>query len=353
MPPPTTGQRLNNRKILQILASLNHSVEQVDFRFTSKEILNGFGSKIRFLLHEVNLFFLSLRKVAMTDLVYLPIHQSLVGLLRYMPYLITILLLNKKYTIRLEGSTIVQTYGRCGFLGREVLSFVFRKAIAVIHLSNFTRTSEPFARLSNNVVLPNTHSIEPVENTSLRKDRSRANILYLSQISVSKGIVDLLETCRLLDERGLDFKLSVAGSFSGEVYTTCRYYKNLLPEKIEFCGLLHGREKHELLVNSDVFVLPSRLMEGQPLSIIEAMATGNAVVSTRVGGVVDIIEDEVNGYLVEPSNVSQLAEAIETLITDKAALNRIKENNVSHSIKYGDELFNNNIKSLFESLLST
>ena len=77
MPPPTTGQRLNNRKILQILASLNHSVEQVDFRFTSKEILNGFESKIRFLLHEVNLFFLSLRKVAITDLVYLPIHQSL------------------------------------------------------------------------------------------------------------------------------------------------------------------------------------------------------------------------------------------------------------------------------------
>ncbi len=353
MPPPTTGQRLNDLKILQILSDLDYSVEQVNFRFTSKKILSCIVSITYFLYNEIKLFFVSLKKIAYSDLIYLPIHQSLIGLLRYAPYLITIIILNKKYTIRLEGSTIVNTYEKSSFIVKSLLKIIFNSAEKVIHLSQFTRNSEPFVQFSNNITLSNTHSLSAVTVKKSNKDRSQANLLYLSQISVSKGIVDLLKCCKILDDSGLRFKLNIAGSYSNDIYTTCRYYHNLMPDKIEFHGLVHGHSKRELLEKSDIFVLPSRLMEGQPLSIIEAMATGNAVVSTHVGGVVDIIQNEVNGYLVEPTNVPQLAKAIKTLVTDKVILNRMKDKNISHSSKYSEAKFHHNIKSLFDSMLKS
>jgi glycosyltransferase involved in cell wall biosynthesis len=63
----------------------------------------------------------------------------------------------------------------------------------------------------------------------------------------------------------------------------------------------------------DIFVLPS-LSEGIPMALLEAMAASRAVVASRVGGIPEIVEDGVEGFLVEPMDVNGLAERCRQLI---------------------------------------
>lgn len=65
----------------------------------------------------------------------------------------------------------------------------------------------------------------------------------------------------------------------------------------------------DILSALDIFVLPS-LSEGMPLALLEAMASGKPVVSSNVGGIPEVVEEGVNGYLVAPGDASQLAQAI-------------------------------------------
>ncbi len=78
----------------------------------------------------------------------------------------------------------------------------------------------------------------------------------------------------------------------------------------------------DLLHAADVFVLPS-VREGFPVSLIEAMACGKAIVATDVGGIPDAITGGENGILVSPGDTLALAEAVEKLLTDKELAERL------------------------------
>lgn len=91
---------------------------------------------------------------------------------------------------------------------------------------------------------------------------------------------------------------------------------------IRFLG--HRDDVRDLLGLFDVFVLPS-LSEGMPLSLLEAMAAGVPVVATRVGGVIDVLEDGKTGLLIPPEDIQPLAESIITLLEDRALAKEIGE----------------------------
>jgi glycosyltransferase involved in cell wall biosynthesis len=74
----------------------------------------------------------------------------------------------------------------------------------------------------------------------------------------------------------------------------------------------------ERLREADIFVLPARA-ENLPMAILEAMATGLPVVSTRVGGNAELIEDQLTGLLVEPDDAAALAGALDQLASDPAS----------------------------------
>lgn len=93
-----------------------------------------------------------------------------------------------------------------------------------------------------------------------------------------------------------------------------------ITDRVVFLG--HRSDIADLLAVSDLVVLPS-LYEGLPLAVLEAMAAGRAVITTRVGGVEEVVTEGQNGVLVPPAHPAALAAAIRTLVRDPELSRRL------------------------------
>ena len=104
-----------------------------------------------------------------------------------------------------------------------------------------------------------------------------------------------------------------------------------LKKYIKVLGWIDKDKKEKYLRECSIFILPS-YNEGMPMSIIEAMAYKNAVISTNVGGIPQVIDNNKNGILIEPGDKKQLYNSIEKLIKDKKFKEKIKIGYVPQSL---------------------
>jgi glycosyltransferase involved in cell wall biosynthesis len=138
-----------------------------------------------------------------------------------------------------------------------------------------------------------------------------------------KGIFQFLEAMEILNENSIKFNAKVAG----DIDQTLRH--DLLKRmgkinNLEYLGIVKDGEKQDLLNWGTVFILPTFYrMEGQPISILEAYATSNLVLTTNHAGIPDIFEDEVNGYYIEKQSATSIVQKIEFLNKNKAILKTI------------------------------
>src|SRR5690606_12083170 len=95
-----------------------------------------------------------------------------------------------------------------------------------------------------------------------------------------------------------------------------------LEDRVRFTGWVDQDAVRDALAAADVMVLPS-YAEGLPLSVLEGLAHGLAVISTPVGAIAEVVEDGVTGLLVQPGDVAGLALALERVIGDPALRARL------------------------------
>ncbi len=197
-------------------------------------------------------------------------------------------------------------------------------------------------------VIPNTLddallcSDEEVRSKQLALSPDRPlRILYLSHMIREKGYDDLLVACQLLQDRGLEFQATFAGQWitdSDRVSFENRIVEFDLADKVKHVGPVSDRDDvKKLHLESDVFVLPSYMIEGQPLAIIEAMNAGSPIVSTRLGGTAGMIESGDEGYLVEPQAPGEIADAIEALSAPERWLACSNAARKRYQLNYGAE----------------
>lgn len=140
-------------------------------------------------------------------------------------------------------------------------------------------------------------------------------ILSIGRLVAKKGYHDLLMAMKLLDEAGLDFQLVHIGSgeLKGEIRTMIRDIG--LHHRLQLLGTLPHEEVISYYRRAHCFALackvaPNGDRDGIPNVLIEAMAVGVPVVSTRVSAIPELVENGVTGTLVEPENPAAMADAI-------------------------------------------
>jgi glycosyltransferase involved in cell wall biosynthesis len=153
-------------------------------------------------------------------------------------------------------------------------------------------------------------------------ERSQTNrslsLLYFGLITGKKGIFDLIEGVANCRKNGLAVELHIGGN--GDIESMNSLIDSLaLREHVHYHGWVSGEDKERLFNDCDLFVLPS-YVEGLPLAILEAMSYGKPIISTYVGAIPEIVENGVNGVLINPGDKEALSNSIATYVNNPQKL---------------------------------
>jgi len=167
------------------------------------------------------------------------------------------------------------------------------------------------------VVLPNAAAKPTLPHVG---GGTTAHILFLGRIGDMKGVPQLGEALNRMRHLP-NWRATIAGDGHVEA-ARAKAAEYGLAERVELPGWVDGTRVAELIASADILVLPS-FTENLPLSIIEAMASGLAVVATPVGAVPDIVRNEETGLLVPVGDVEALTAALTRLVDDQPLRQRL------------------------------
>jgi glycosyltransferase involved in cell wall biosynthesis len=142
-------------------------------------------------------------------------------------------------------------------------------------------------------------------------DKAALRLLYVGTWIDRKGVFYLAEAFRLLAEKMPEIELTVAGCAASPDQVKQSFAPGFR-DRVLVIPFASRADMPALYASHDIFVFPS-LMEGMPLTILEAMATGMPVVTTNSSGMCDVVEDGFNGLLVRTADAEELADAVERL----------------------------------------
>jgi glycosyltransferase involved in cell wall biosynthesis len=136
-----------------------------------------------------------------------------------------------------------------------------------------------------------------------------------------KGLPVLIEACRILREQGVAFHCDVVGHGPMRAELEQMIAERKLGDVFVLAGPRPQDEVARMMAEATLFVLPSIIasdgqMEGIPVALMEALASGRAVVSTAISGIPELVEHGTNGLLVQPGDAQALADAMKTLLQD-------------------------------------
>lgn len=224
------------------------------------------------------------------------------------------------YVLHLHGGRYRSFWSdKDGFLPRRIRA-MFRGASRVIVLGSpwrafvAGRVPETTARI---VTLPNATEPPRLPHAG---GGENVHIVFLGRLVASKGVPQLVEALAGMRERP-GWRATIAGDGPEEELRRDIAARGLA-DRVAVPGWLGGEDVARLLAAGDILALPS-LEENLPISIIEAMAGGLAVVATPVGAVEDIVRDGQTGLLVPPGDAASLAGALIRLVEDRALRERL------------------------------
>lgn len=350
-PLPTTGVSLANLIVLEELKKSNtYNVSTINTSFDSfDENLGSLSLKKIWFYLKLQIFVF---KVFGNDIIYITPGQTFFGILKYALYIIAATLSRKRIIQHLHGNFLGKQYHLLTGVKKQIFYFLMSKTDKGIVLSESLRSNfEPFIKPENIHVLKNfvIDELFLKDEVIQTKNYNELRILYLSNLMAEKGIFDLLEALVILEKRNIPYVAKIAGNIASENKDRAtNFFKKL--KHTEYIGVVGKTEKTTLFTWANIFVLPTYYtMEGQPISILEAMATGTAILTTPHAGIPDIFIDGKNGYYVEAQNPSSISEVLQNLISDYKALEKIALFNATQAREeYRISYFINNLKAILK-----
>ena len=231
----------------------------------------------------------------------------------------------KKIIIHMHGSTFDLFYReRCSEKQKREVREIFAMADAVIALSEDWKQflaeniceADKIQVIYNAVRLPEAYP----------KDYNNRKMLFLGILGQRKGTYDLIEVLPEIFRKYPDAHIYFGGDGEREqAERLCR--EKGIADHVTFLGWVRGEEKERFLRECSIYVLPT-YHEGMPMSVLEAMSYGMAVVSTYVGGIPHIITDGENGMLCQAGKTAHLRETLEKVLENAEVRERLGQNAV-------------------------
>ena len=248
-----------------------------------------------------------------------------------------------------EHSSYYSRY-RVKMIEKLILRYSFKSANKVISVSNSLR--EIISKYKSNIeVIPNMVDCDKVLSIINKKnnlgEEGQFTFLSLCYLKKNKG-VDILIRAFSTYFRGKEVKLIIAGD-GPERESLENLSKELgILEQVEFKGALNRDEVYKVMSNCNIFVLPSKF-ETFGVVLIEALANGKPVISTRNGGANDIVTDE-NGILVDIDDIEGLGKAMVDLKLD---YNKYNEEEIRNSCinEYSKKIITRQLEKVYSELI--
>ncbi len=254
------------------------------------------------------------------NLYYPPAGGNLVPIIRDILLLIAIRPLFKTTIFHFHSGGLTKYYTNLSSSLKKLYKIAYQKPDMGILVTSHSDIDLDFLQckktsIIHNGVLVNTNTSR---QTFSCKD---IQILYVGSLRESKGILVLLDLCKNLLQEKIDFHFNFVGEFHDENFKQIVINKitefNLI-NNITLHGLQVGEKKEQQYTNADIFCFPTFYeQENLPLAVIEAMSHSLPVVATNWRGIPDLIEDNINGFLVPVKDSNSYSEKISKLIKSK------------------------------------
>lgn len=299
-----------------------------------------------------------------SEVFYFTISQSVAGNIRDMLFLLMLRLKGKKCIVHLHGGYYRQLIQEdCNVFQRLVNRKLMNKVERCIVLGNsLTDMFEGYVPLNRIRVVPNCIDNEflptQIEEKVLSiRNNSIIHVVYLSNFIVEKGYREVLEVALEMKSRNRenDFIFHFAGSFFDERERL--FFKDFVRyhelNNVDYHGVVMGVEKQELLKKSHVMILLTRYpKEGQPISLLEGMGNGMAIVTTNHSGIPDVVTVK-NGYVCDKNHIDidNISNYLDKCWNDRDYLSSVCENNY-YWVKnnFTEENYINNMDKVFEEV---
>ncbi len=200
-------------------------------------------------------------------------------------------------------------HAECGKLMKWYIIRTLRTADLLICLSAHWQLtlSQIMGENGNIAILPNC--VKEPSRKKVHREAEGTCVLYMGKLDRGKGVFDLIDVAAALKSDGKIIRFVLCGNGEEDALRKAAADKNV-SDRVEFPGWISDKTAYYCM--GDIFVLPS-YNECLPMVLIEAASYGLPIVSTRVGGIPDIVVDERNGYLVLPGDVEALKARIVAL----------------------------------------
>jgi glycosyltransferase involved in cell wall biosynthesis len=326
VPPPFHGGSVVTKMLLD--SPLRERFEFLHLDTTDRRGVENIGrldfGNLR-LAAEHGARFLGMLLRSRADLVCLPVAQNSLGFLRDALFLAPSVLRRVPLVLHFHNGAYREFLRSAPAPVRTLARALLGRAARAIVLGSTLRPMLDGAVAADRiVVVPNG---VPDLTGGHRVDRGdgRMRILFLGNLIPAKGYIELLSAVRVLLGGGVDVEVTFAGSVvDRNAHQRALATVGAAADRIRFAGAVGTSEKTALLRWADVLALPTYYEnEAHPLVVLEAMAAGLAVVSTRHAAIPETVVHQETGLLVEARDVDQLTGALRRLARDPALRERL------------------------------
>jgi len=328
-PNPITGNSIANKVAFEGLMSRpGIKVRKINTSTSFFDEKVGFFS-IRKLFNSLK-FNLQGYKIIQSNIVYITPGQSFLGILKYAILIFIAKLLKRKIILHVHGNYLWQEYQNLNPIKKYIAKFILSLADCGIVLSELLIPNlTPFINRKKIHIVHNfveDYVINETKESINKKNLGSLRIIYLSNLMLEKGILDLLEALKVLEQEGISFEARIAGNIDNRSrHEIERHFKIL--NNVTYLGVVDGDAKRDMLLWGNVFVFPTYYkMEGQPLAILEAMATGNVILTSDHAGIPDIFSLN-NGLFINTKNPKDIIQKIQTIMNNKEKFEKIMRYN--------------------------